>query len=181
MLAWPIEDGEPAVVCQLTMPLSCLAQCQLQLRERELLAVTRCSVWKGYKSLLPPVHWSEPLTWSCSISNCYLSCYLKDSRTWVVLGEGCSYHSLNTQITPISRPRESVLVANALHQILSLFFFFNHSSIIWVSFMISLIQNQIEKGIFENVLQKLSYVIMKKIPKWVGRLKGVINKINSFC
>lgn len=82
------------------------------------------------------------------------------------------------QTTPISPPRESVLVANALHQILS--FFFYHSSIIWVSFMISLIQNQMEKGILENVLPGLSYMIMK-IPKGVGRLKGVINKINFFC
>ena len=80
MLAKPTEDGKPAVICQLTMPPSCLAQSQLQLRERELLAVTG---WKGYKSLLPPVRWSEPLTRFCSISKCYLSCYLKDSRTWV--------------------------------------------------------------------------------------------------
>ena len=45
--------------------------------------------------------------------------------------------------------------------------------------MISLIQNQLEKGILENVLPGLSYMIMK-IPKGVGRLKGVINKINFF-
>lgn len=96
------------------------------------------------------------------------------------LGEGYSYHSPNTHITPISPPRESVLVANALQQILS-FFKKNYSSVIWVSLMISLTQNQIEKGILENVLAGLCYVIMKKTLKWVGRLKGVINKINFFC
>lgn len=174
MLAKPTEDGKPAVICQLTMPPSCLAQCQLQLRERELLAVTG---WKGYKSLLPPVRWSESLTRFCSISKCYLSCYLKDSRTWL---KGILI-TAQTLTSPPFPHQENLYLLLMLFNKYCLFFFFNYSSAIWVSLMISLTQNQIEKGILENVLAGLCYVIMKKTLKWVGRLKGVINKINFFC
>lgn len=123
-----------------------------------------CWVLKGYRSLSFPAHQSEPTTQSGGIPK-WCSSTWKGGRT-SKLGGQHSYHNSSGLISshsdppPHLPPTESVLIVSALHPILPIFL---HPNITQVALMMRLTQNHTEKGLLENILLDLPYVIKKTL------------------
>lgn len=149
---------------------SCLAQCQLQLRERN----SPSNRMESYKSLcLQFVGNSEPLTWFCSIFK-VLSILLLEGQQNLV----SDLNTAQTLITPFHH-QENLYLLLMLFNKYYLFFFLTIKCHLGISHDQSNSEPDRE-GNFGKCTYGLCYVIMKKTLKWVGRLKGVINKINFF-